>query len=153
MTKQAAAQGEQCDDEERQGRCSGCHQVVQLRQREVHVSPGSQSVMRRWRVQIHYNDECTTSLSWVTSSRTQCDAGGAPGRSATQEVLIMSKREVLVCVWWRRIERRSWRQFQTPARTASAVLRSKTFRIEIQTTIGRTGGVHTSVLAVNEQSL
>ena len=104
-------------------------------------------------VQIHYNDECTTSLNWVTWSRTQCDAGGAPGRSATQEVLIMSKREVLVCVWWRRIERRSWRQFQTPARTASAVLRSKTFRIEIQTTIGRTGGVHTSVLAVNEQSL
>ena len=32
------------------------------------------------------NDECTTSLSWVTS------AGGAPGRSAAQEVLIMSKR-------------------------------------------------------------
>ena len=47
-------------------------------------------------VQVHYNDQRTTSLSWVTSSRTQCGAGGAPGRSATQEVLIMSKREVLV---------------------------------------------------------
>ena len=47
-------------------------------------------------VQVHYNDECPTSLSWVTSSRTQCDAGSAPGRSATQEVLIMSKRKVLV---------------------------------------------------------
>ena len=51
--------------------------------------------MRRWEYKS-INDECTTSLSWVTSSRTQCDAGGAPGRSATQEVLIMSKREVLV---------------------------------------------------------
>ena len=29
------------------------------------------------------------SLSWVISSRTQCDAGGAPGCSATQEVLIL----------------------------------------------------------------
>ena len=45
--KQAAAQGEQCNDEEGQGRCSGCRQVVQRQQREVHVSPGSQSVMRR----------------------------------------------------------------------------------------------------------
>ena len=33
------------------------------------------------------------------------------------------------------------------------VLRSKTFRIATQTAIGRTGGVHTSVLAVNEHSL
>ena len=50
---------------------------------EVHVSPGSQSVMRRWEYKS-INDECTTSLSWVSSSRTQSDAGGAPGRSATQ---------------------------------------------------------------------
>ena len=41
--------------------------------------------MRRWEYKS-INDECTTSLSWVTS------AGGAPGRSAAQEVLIMSKR-------------------------------------------------------------
>ena len=74
--KQAAAQDEQCDDEERQDWCSGCHQVVQHQQREVHVSPGSQSVMRRWEYKS-INDECTTSLNWVTSSRTQCDALGA----------------------------------------------------------------------------
>ena len=34
--------------------------------------------MRRWEYKS-INDECTTSLSWVTQSRTQCDAGGAPG--------------------------------------------------------------------------
>ena len=48
-----------------------------------------------------------------------------------------------------RIARRFGRQFQTPTRTASAVLRSKlTFRIATggKQTIGRTGGVRTSVV-------
>ena len=40
--------------------------------------PRSQSVMRRWEYKS-INDEHTTPLSWVASSRTQCDAGGAPG--------------------------------------------------------------------------
>ena len=43
--------------------------------------------------------------------------------------------------------------FQTPVKTASAVLRSKTFRIVTQSAIGRTGGVHSSVLAVSWHSL
>ena len=50
--------------------------------------------MRRWEYKS-INDECTTSLSWVTSSRTQCDAGGAPGRRATQEVLICQNEKFL----------------------------------------------------------